>query len=55
MRRKKNHSIESLAASALMRRWWDMMKDVTLTGVDGVPIQFALDPVYVMKQAERAA
>ena len=55
MRRKKNHSIESLAASALMRRWWDMMKDVTLTGIDGVPIQLALDPVYVMKQAERTA
>jgi len=31
------------------------MKDATLTGVNGVPMQHALDPIYVMKQAERAA
>ena len=39
MRRRKAHGLAALAASPLMRRWWDMMADVTLTGVDGVPVQ----------------
>jgi len=50
MRRKKDHELGALAASALMRRWWDMMKDVTVTGSDGVPVQHALEQVYVMKR-----
>ena len=50
MRRKKNHSLEALAKSAVMRRWWDMMRDVTVTGADGVPVQQALETVYVMRQ-----
>jgi L-rhamnose mutarotase len=50
MRRKKAHGLDSLAASLLMRRWWDMMADVTVTGPDGVPIQRELRQVYVMKQ-----
>jgi len=50
MRRRKKHGLEALAASAVMRRWWDMMKDVTVTGGDGVPVQQVLEPVYVMRQ-----
>ena len=52
MRRKKNHALEALAASAVMRRWWDMMKDVTVTGPDSVPVQQALEQVYIMKQSD---
>jgi L-rhamnose mutarotase len=51
MRRTKKHGLEALAASAVMRRWWDMMKDVTVTGGDGIPVQQMLEPVYVMRQA----
>jgi L-rhamnose mutarotase len=50
MRRKKAHSLDALAASPLMRDWWDMMADVTVTGTDGVPIQGELLQVYGMKQ-----
>jgi L-rhamnose mutarotase len=50
MHRKKAHSLDALAASSLMRRWWDMMADVTVTGSDGVPIQEELLQVYEMKQ-----
>ena len=50
MRRKKKHGLEALAASDVMRRWWDMMQDVTVTGADGRPVQQALEPVYVMAQ-----
>jgi L-rhamnose mutarotase len=48
MRRKKNHDLAALAKSAIMGRWWNMMKDVTVTGPDGVPVQHPLEPVYVM-------
>lgn len=50
MRRSKAHGLEALATSSIMRRWWDMMADVTVTGPDGVPIQRALQQVYVMQQ-----
>ena len=50
MRRKKNHGLEAMAKSAIMRRWWDMMRDVTVTDLDGVPVQQALEEVYVMRQ-----
>ena len=53
MRRKKNHGLDALVASPVMRRWWNMMQDVTVTGPDGVPVQQILEPVYVMKKAER--
>src|SRR6185312_8597314 len=46
MRRKKNHDLDALAESAVMLRWWDMMRDVTVTGPDGVPVQQALETVY---------
>jgi L-rhamnose mutarotase len=52
MRRKRGHSLDALAASSLMHRWWDMMGDVTVTGADGVPIQRELLQVYVMKQSD---
>lgn len=51
MRRKKAHSLNALAASPLMRRWWDMMADVTVTGPDGVPVQREMLEAYVMKQS----
>jgi len=50
MRRKKKHGLDALAGSEIMRRWWDMMQDVTVTGADGRPVQVALEPVYVMAQ-----
>lgn len=52
MRRKRDHSLDALAASALMHRWWDMMADVTVTGPDGVPIQRKMLQAYVMKQSD---
>ena len=48
MRRKKAHGLDALAESPLMRRWWDMMADVTVTGPDGVPIQRALQQAFGM-------
>jgi L-rhamnose mutarotase len=53
MRRKKAHSLNALATSSLMRRWWEMMADVTVTGSDGVPIQAELAQVYEMNQQVR--
>jgi len=50
MRRKKAHGLDALAASPIMRRWWDMMADVTVTGPDGVPLQHELRQAYAMKQ-----
>lgn len=50
MRRKKVHGLDALAASSVMRRWWDMMADVTVTEPDGVPIQREMRQAYVMKQ-----
>ena len=55
MRRKRKHGLEALAASAIMRRWWEMMKDVTVTGPDGVPVLHPLEPVYVMRQTNKGA
>ena len=52
MRRKKAHGLDALAASSVMRRWWDMMADVTVTGPDGVPIQREMRQAYVMKQSD---
>lgn len=51
MRRKKAHGLDALAASTIMRRWWDMMADVTTTGPDGIPIQRELRQAYNMKQS----
>ncbi len=51
MHRKKTHGLEALAASAIMRRWWDMMADVTVTGPDGVPMLRDLEQVYAMRQS----
>jgi L-rhamnose mutarotase len=53
MRREKTHTLDALAASSLMQRWWDMMADVTVTGSDGVPIQRELLQVYELKQYVR--
>jgi L-rhamnose mutarotase len=50
MRRKKVHGLDALATSSIMRRWWDMMADVTVTGPDGVPIQREMLQTYVMKE-----
>jgi L-rhamnose mutarotase len=50
MRRKKAHGLDALAASLVMRRWWDLMADVTVTGPDGVPIQRELQQAFVMNQ-----
>ena len=49
MRRKKAHGLDALAASPVLRRWWDMMADVTVTGADGVPIRHDLRQAFVMK------
>ena len=52
MLRKKAHRLNTLAASSVMRRWWDMMADVTVTGPDGVPMQREMLQAYVMKQPD---
>jgi L-rhamnose mutarotase len=48
MRRRVDNQIEQLAHTDVMRRWWEMMKDVTVTASEGRPVQSDLDLMYRM-------
>lgn len=54
MRRRVDHRLDDLAGSELMRRWWEMMRDVTVTGDDGRPVECGLDLMYRMRPGDQA-
>jgi L-rhamnose mutarotase len=46
MRRRSDHGLDALRASALMRRWWSMMADIMETQPDNVPCEYPLVSVF---------
>lgn len=48
MWRRKDHGLEDLAQSELMRKWWDYMADIMETHPDNEPVATPLETVFHM-------
>lgn len=48
MWRATNHTLDDLAQTALMRRWWDYMADIMQTHPDNEPVATPLATVFHM-------
>ena len=46
LRRPRHHGMDALASHALMRRWWESMRDIMQTEPGGEPFQVALQQVF---------
>ena len=46
LRRAPDHGMDRLAAEAVMRRWWDFMRDIMQTHPDGEPVAVPLQPMF---------
>ena len=45
-KRSPDSKADSLPGEAVMRRWWDYMKDIMVTNPDGSPVAILLDEVF---------
>lgn len=48
MWRRKDHGLDELAQSAIMRKWWDYMADLMQTHPDNEPVATPLQTVFHM-------
>ncbi len=46
LERRDDHTMDSLSAHPVMRRWWDHMKDIMRTHPDGSPLAPALEEMF---------
>ncbi len=46
MWRSRNHTLDQLARSDIMRKWWDHMADIMQTDPDNAPVVSALECVF---------
>lgn len=49
MWRRKDHKLDDLAQTDLMRRWWDHMADIMETHPDSAPVATPLETVFHMR------
>lgn len=48
MTRRRDHTLDALADTDVMRRWWAMMGDIMQTHPDRSPVQIALKEMFVL-------
>lgn len=48
MTRRRDHDLDALPGTEIMRRWWAMMGDVMDTNPDQSPVQVDLPPLFVL-------
>jgi L-rhamnose mutarotase len=46
LKRRDDHSMDTLAHLPVMRKWWDYMADIMTTGEGNVPVQQPLVPLF---------
>lgn len=46
LKRRDDHTMETLPTLPVMRRWWDFMADIMQTGEGNVPVQAPLVPLF---------
>lgn len=46
--RRDDHTMDRLPETAVMRRWWAMMRDIMVVHPDGEPVATPLRPVFHM-------
>jgi L-rhamnose mutarotase len=46
LKRRDDHAMDALAHLPIMRKWWDHMADLMLTGEGNVPVQQPLVPLF---------
>lgn len=47
--RRRDHGMDDLPKSPVMRRWWDHMRDIMATAPDGTPVATPLKTVFHMR------
>lgn len=55
MKRHKNHGLDALPQTELMKKWWAYMADIMQTHPDNEPISTPLDCVFKMNSSEDSA
>jgi len=45
---KDNNTVEELPSKAIMKRWWNYMKDIMETNPDNSPVITSLEEVFHM-------
>jgi L-rhamnose mutarotase len=48
LNRKSGHRMDDLPHNPIMRRWWDHMKDIMASNLDGSPVTEPLAPMFHM-------
>lgn len=46
LERSDHHAMDALPAHPVMRRWWDHMKDIMRTDLDGSPVAVPLEEMF---------
>jgi L-rhamnose mutarotase len=46
MWRRKDHALDALSGTEIMRRWWDHMADIMQTHPDNEPVSVPLETVF---------
>ncbi len=46
LERAESHSMADLPDEAVMKKWWDYMKDIMKYNADGTPVAIALDELF---------
>jgi L-rhamnose mutarotase len=52
LKRRPDHTMDSLPQADVVRRWWAMMADIMETNPDHSPVQQTLAPMFCMDQAD---
>jgi L-rhamnose mutarotase len=46
--RRRDHDLDRLRTTEIMRRWWSLMSDIMATHPDQSPQEQALEPMFVL-------
>jgi L-rhamnose mutarotase len=49
LERTNNHTMNDLPNHAIMKKWWNYMKDIMRYNADGTPTALAIEDVFYMK------
>jgi L-rhamnose mutarotase len=49
LKRRRDHTMDALPQTDIVRRWWAMMSDIMETNPDQSPVQQALVPMFYME------
>ncbi|PZO05629.1 MAG: L-rhamnose mutarotase [Alphaproteobacteria bacterium] len=53
MTRRIDHTLANLPRTQIMQDWWAMMADIMVTGLDHVPSQVDLQPMFYLGVPDR--